>query len=62
MRPEDQPSQTPPQVSALLVRAHGIGPAAGAIADAFGEDAPRFAALLAEKNSPRRSGGAPVEG
>jgi hypothetical protein len=35
MRPEDEPSKTPPQVAALLVRAHGIGPAAGAIADAI---------------------------
>jgi hypothetical protein len=34
MRPEDQPSQTPPEVSALFVRVHGIGPATGAIADA----------------------------
>jgi hypothetical protein len=35
IRPEDQPSRTPPEVAALLVRAHGIGPAAGAIADAI---------------------------
>jgi len=34
MRPEDQPSRTPPEVAAVFVRAHGIGPAAGAIADA----------------------------
>jgi transposase len=38
MRPEDQPTRTPPQVAALLVRAHGIGPAAGAIADAVYAD------------------------
>ncbi|HET6338252.1 MAG TPA: IS21 family transposase, partial [Polyangiales bacterium] len=35
MRPDDRPSRTPPEVSALMVRAHGIGPAAGAIADAI---------------------------
>ena len=35
MQPEDQPSRTPPEVSALLVRAHGIGGATGAIADAI---------------------------
>lgn len=34
IRPEDQPTRTPPEVSALFVRAHGIGVAAGAIADA----------------------------
>jgi transposase len=34
IRPEDQPTRTPPEVARLLVRAHGIGPAAGAIADA----------------------------
>ena len=33
MRQEDQPTQTPPGVTALLARAHGIGPSAGAIAD-----------------------------
>jgi hypothetical protein len=38
MRPEDRPSQTPPEVAALLVRAHGIGSAAGAIADAIYAD------------------------
>jgi hypothetical protein len=34
MKPEDQPSRTPPGVAAVLLRAHGIGTAAGAIADA----------------------------
>lgn len=34
IRPEDQPSRTPPEVTAVIARAHGIGPAAGAIADA----------------------------
>ena len=38
MRPDDQPSRTPPAVAALLVRAHGIGVAAGAIADAIYAD------------------------
>ena len=38
IRLEDQPSRTPPEVEALLVRAHGIGPAAGAIADAVYAD------------------------
>jgi transposase len=38
IRPEDQPTRTPPEVSRLLVRAHGIGPAAGAIADAIYAD------------------------
>jgi hypothetical protein len=38
MRVEDQPSRTPPAVGALLVRAHGIGAAAGAIADAIYAD------------------------
>jgi transposase len=35
MQLEDRPSRTPPEVSALLVRAHGIGSATGAIADAL---------------------------
>lgn len=35
MQPDDQPSRTPPEVRALFVRAHGIGVAAGAIADAI---------------------------
>jgi len=35
MLPEDKPSRTPPEVRALLVRAHGIGRATGAIADAL---------------------------
>ncbi len=35
IRPEDQPSRTPPEVARLLSRAHGIGPSAGAIADAL---------------------------
>ena len=35
MRLEDQPSRTPPEVTALLARAHGIGRATGAIADAI---------------------------
>lgn len=35
MRTEDQPSRTPPDVRALFVRAHGIGVAAGTIADAI---------------------------
>ena len=34
MQLEDRPSRTPPEVSALLLRAHGIGRATGAIADA----------------------------
>jgi len=35
MRAEDQPSRTPPQVMALVARAHGIGPSTGAVADAM---------------------------
>ena len=35
MRAEDQPTRTPPQVAVLLARAHGIGLATGAIADAM---------------------------
>ena len=35
MRAEDQPARTPHGVTAVLVRAHGIGAAAGAIADAI---------------------------
>ncbi len=35
MLPEDRPSRTPPEVRALFVRAHGIGFATGAIADAI---------------------------
>jgi transposase len=35
MRAEDQPSRTPPQVVALLTRAHLIGPSTGAVADAM---------------------------
>ena len=38
MRAEDQPSRTPPGVAALMLRAHGIGTAAGAIADAIYAD------------------------
>ena len=38
IREEDKPSRTPPEVAQLLVRAHGIGPAAGAIADAIYAD------------------------
>ncbi len=38
IRPEDQPSRTPPEVAALLARAHGIGASAGAIADAIYAD------------------------
>jgi hypothetical protein len=38
MQPDDQPSRTPPGVTALMVRAHGIGTAAGAIADAIYAD------------------------
>ena len=34
MQPDDKPSRTPPGVVAVLMRAHGIGAAAGAIADA----------------------------
>ncbi|HUS29612.1 MAG TPA: IS21 family transposase [Kofleriaceae bacterium] len=34
IRAEDQPSRTPPDVAVLFMRAHGIGPATGAIADA----------------------------
>ncbi len=40
MQPADRPSRTPPGVTALLVRAHGIGEAAGAIADAIYADNP----------------------
>lgn len=35
MQLEDRPSRTPPEVTALIARAHGIGPATGAIADAL---------------------------
>jgi len=35
MKPDDRPSRTPPEVRALFVRAHGIGVATGAIADAI---------------------------
>jgi transposase len=35
MQLEDRPSRTPPEVTALIVRAHGIGRATGAIADAL---------------------------
>jgi transposase len=35
MLPEDRPSRTPPEVGTLLLRAHGIGPATGTIADAI---------------------------
>lgn len=38
MQPEDAPSRTPLGVAALLVRAHGIGTATGAIADAIYAD------------------------
>jgi len=38
MRAEDQPSRTPPGVAALMLRAHGIGTAAGAIVDAIYAD------------------------
>jgi transposase len=38
MQPDDRPSRTPPGVAALLARAHGIGPSAGAIADAIYAD------------------------
>jgi transposase len=38
MQPDDQPSRTPSGVVALMVRAHGIGTAAGAIADAIYAD------------------------
>ncbi len=40
MQPADRPSRTPSGVTALLVRAHGIGAAAGAIADAIYADNP----------------------
>jgi hypothetical protein len=40
MQPADRPSRTPPGVTALLVRAHGIGAAAGVIADAIYADNP----------------------
>jgi len=38
MQPDDRPSKTPPGVEALLMRAHGIGTAAGMIADAIYAD------------------------
>ena len=38
MQPEDRPSRTPAGVAALLVRAHGIGAATGAIAEAIYAD------------------------
>ena len=38
MREEDRPSRTPPEITALFIRAHGIGPATGAIADAIYAD------------------------
>jgi transposase len=40
INPADRPSRTPPGVTALLVRAHGIGAVAGAIADAIYADNP----------------------
>ena len=41
MRDEDRPSRTPPEVTALFVRAHNIGAATGAIADALYAADPR---------------------
>ena len=38
MQTDDKPSRTPPGVTALMVRAHGIGTAAGTIADAIYAD------------------------
>ena len=42
MRDEDQPSRRPLEESVLLTRARGIGPSAGAIADAMYAADPRL--------------------
>ena len=63
IEPEDRPSRTPPEVRALFVRAHGVGVATGAIADAIYAEhgAPGVRRILGLCALAKRHGAAAVE-
>jgi transposase len=63
IEPEDRPSRTPPEVRALFVRAHGIGVATGAIADAIyaQHGQPGVGRVLGLCSLAKRYGPVPVE-